>query len=72
MHTRHRLGAANTDSAYYTFWRQKLGDTEGTISNAYLTSRAITHAQRRTVLGWYYTLEAGTPVQIQRHRQQTN
>jgi hypothetical protein len=50
MHTRHRLGAANTDSAYYTFWQQILGDTEGTISNAYLTSRAITHAQRRTVL----------------------
>jgi hypothetical protein len=28
MHTRHRLGAANTDSAYYTFWQQILGDTE--------------------------------------------
>jgi exonuclease III/ribonuclease HI len=54
MHTRHRLGAANTDSAYYTFWQQILGDTEGTISNAYLTSRAITHAQRRTVLKYRY------------------
>jgi hypothetical protein len=61
MHTRHRLGAANTDSAYYTFWQQILGDTEGTI-NAYLTSRAITHAQRRTVPSVWSAVEqqAGT------------
>jgi ribonuclease HI len=40
MHTRHRLGAANIDSAYYTYWQNILGDTEGAISNAYLTSNA--------------------------------
>jgi hypothetical protein len=62
--------AANTDSAYYTFWQQILGDTEGTISNAYLTSRAITHAQRRTVLSigmvscgtsWHSGTNSATP-----------
>jgi hypothetical protein len=50
----YRTGSGSTDSAYYTFWQQILGDTEGTISNAYLTSRAITHAQRRTVLKYRY------------------
>ena len=54
MHSRHRLGGANTDSIYYQSWQRIKPMADSTISASFLTHAAITHAARKTALNWRF------------------
>ena len=53
MRAVHRLGSADPDkSLYASLWRKVAGATLPSVSNAFASDPAVTHAQRRTV--WAY------------------
>ena len=54
MHSKHRLGRANTESIYYQSWQRIKPMADTTISASFLTHAAITHAARKTALNWRF------------------
>jgi ribonuclease HI len=46
----HRLGHSNVDSIYYQAWHSLISTTDGQASNHHMTSKEVTHRQRRILL----------------------